>query len=104
MSRRPTATTRIVEAGRDMASLLGGKRWKASLAAVLVVGAIVGLTLGWVTLHRAPPSAHAVIGAPTGPVPFPGAVKAPSISAAESALGWHILRPSSCAASDASVD
>jgi hypothetical protein len=39
-----------------------------------------------------------------GDAPFFGAVRQPSIEAAENALGWNIYRPSNCAANDQRIE
>jgi len=76
------------------------------LGAVALVGLVLGALLQNAT-HTEPTRA----GAPRlptleweGDAPFFGAVRKPSIEAAENALGWNILRPSNCAANDQRIE
>jgi hypothetical protein len=72
-------------------------RWAVAGALAFLGAAAVGLTHGSVRV----PSSTGTIPEPSGNFPFIGAVKEPSITVAESAVGRHILRPDMCGANDA---
>jgi hypothetical protein len=78
----------------------------SSLGAVGLLGLVLGALLQNAP-HREPTNA----GSPRHPTlewqgdaPFFGAVRKPSIEAAENALGWKIHRPSNCAANDQRIE
>jgi hypothetical protein len=72
---------------------------------VTLAAAVTFVTHAW-TGHAAPsaqPGDRLGAGVVPSDLPFPDAVYEPSMAAAEAALGWHIVRPEACAASDSSI-